>query len=675
MSTNPELASNLAYQYCVSKNWNVRDGSDGNFQVEICPYKQCDNWHFYVVYTGPKGDSGLHMCQKCGTSGNLYSLQQKMGDGPIPGVQSTKEYSKKNKIDALPDVDAAHAALLADADAMDYLLNVRGFSQEVIEDQRIGLIEKHWFKSTGEVRAIVIPYLVGDQCIFVKYRTFAPSPKDFSAPTGWSVPLYNGEILKPGLEEVIMVEGEYDAMALLTQGISNVVGVPGAGMKKAEWIATLDDVAPERIYILYDNDAKGIKGAQELASRIGIDRCLKIVIPPVRYPDKREGDKSDTCKDINDFFSRCGGTVEQFEKMKADAKQFDVNGVVGTKDGLQELKAFLQGKTSLKPTYSTPWPSLNKKVGFENGDVIDIMALEKCGKSTFALNIIEHAVKTYDESALFICLEMKQMQLLSKWVSLVTQTDCSLSDTDERGAAKLQEMLKATDTAMNFVANRDAELYFSYPTNVQDPDEIYNLIKQCHRRYGIKWVVIDNLQRLCDQTLSNMAHRTIHLSQISKKTSGLAKDLDLKMIRILQPHQIKVGEIIQSRNTDGSSQIDKDCDCKILLHRSAVGDTKMSTYESCGVVDTDSALESRMLVKVPLSRYSGGGDCDLEFVGGTSTVREITRDVRAAIPSRDPSLIRSTEVVKPLFTLPTAPRTSTQLAPVPATEDAEEISI
>jgi DNA primase len=38
--------------------------------------------------------------------------------------------------------------------------------------------------------------------------------------------LYNEEIIKPGLDELIFVEGEGDALALMSAGIDNVVEEP-----------------------------------------------------------------------------------------------------------------------------------------------------------------------------------------------------------------------------------------------------------------------------------------------------------------------------------------------------------------------------------------------------------------------------------------------------------------
>ena len=40
--------------------------------------------------------------------------------------------------------------------------------------------------------------------------------------------------------------------------------------------------------------------------------------------------------------------------------------------------------------------------------------------------------------------------------------------------------------------------------------------------------MLDNIQRLCDDTLRNQAHRTVHLSQISKQLAKIAKDYKVK---------------------------------------------------------------------------------------------------------------------------------------------------
>ena len=608
------LSSSVGLQYISSKGWNWQGGEDGQVKVEICPLCKAGNWHFYVAVSGNK--DGLWFCHRCGETGNLQTLQEACGD-KVPGVTSRKEWAGKERTpDALPDVNSCHMALLSDAEALDYLLNVRGFSAEIINELKLGVKEKVYFRQAGETKALVIPYLVTGNTVFVKYRTLSPSPKDFACPAGWDAPLYNGEILVDGLKEIIFVEGEADAISLMSNGVRNVVGVPGANTKKAVWIEALDRIAPEKIFIMYDNDKVGQRAAQEMASRIGIDKCWKITLPK-EY------------KDINEFFQK-GGSLEVFEKLKNSATLFDINGVTSSKDALEQLEDELNGKVDLAPTYITQWPDLNRLVGFEDGDVIDIVAPEKVGKTTLGLNLLEHMVSAYGEDGLLICLEMTQARLARKWVSIVTGFEETLSAPgSEEAKVKKIELLDCIGKARAIQAGRTGDLYFAYPVLVKEPADIFKLIVDCVRRYGVKWVMFDNLQRLCDDTLKNQAHRTVHLSQISKGLTKIAKDYKIKLIRILQPKRIDKGSVISTNDVDGSSQVAKDCDAMLTMWRNATGSTKQSQYQAdTQQPEEEQSFEALTWINVGLSRYSGGGKCRLFFDGARSQVKPYDETIK-----------------------------------------------
>jgi len=638
-----------ALKYVESKGWNWDGGSGGQIQIEECPFCHKKEFKFYMAVANPSEGSsrdGLYFCHhgSCQKTGNLRVLQEHMGDR-IAGVESRSEWAGKGdrKQDALPDVDVCHSALLGDADAMDYLLNVRGFSEAIIKQQKLGLKEKVYFREAGNVRALVLPYLVNGNIVFAKYRTLPPSPKDFVTPTGWDAPLYNGEILVDGLHEVIFVEGEADCLSCLSNGVTNVIGVPGAGFKKASWIETIDKVAPQKIYILYDSDRPGQKGAQELASRIGIDKCLKIVLPK-------------EVKDINEWFVK-GGTAEQFEELKKTAQLFDVTGVTSSGNALQQLEDELAGKVDLAPKYVTQWPSLNKLVGFEDGDVIDILAPEKVGKTTFGMNLMDHMCSAYGEDGLIVCLEMTQARLARKWVAMVTGWEDTITTPgSDESKKKLDELKVAVVKARETQQNRGADLYFAYPQLVKNPEDIFKLIRDCIRRYGVKWVMFDNLQLLCDNTLEHKGHRTVHLSQISKGFAKLAKDSMVKMVRILQPRQIEDGAIVQSRHTDGSSQIAKDCDAMITIWRSQVGSAKKSEWERGQGGDEEVSFDPKMKVTVALSRYSSGGSCTLHFDGARSQVQEYTNTQKTAMKANFNNAIPTEGPVTPIQGLPSPPQ-------------------
>lgn len=607
------LERSPAMKLIISQGWNFNPPSGGQIAIEKCVFCGKGDFKLYIAVSDPEEGTrdGLYFCHKCQATGNLRTLQEKLGLR-IANVDSRSEWAgKKEKQGELPDVEMCHAALLSNADALDYLINVRGFTREIIERQKLGLKEKVYFHKAGETRALVIPYLsVEGNITFAKLRTLPPAEKDFTCPSGYEAGLYNSPALSDECKEIIFVEGEADCLALLSHNIENVVGVPGAGVKKHAWIEAVDRIAP-KVYVLYDSDKAGTKGAQELASRIGLDRCLKINLPT-------------GIKDINAYFMQ-GGTVEGFEELKQKAVQFDVTGVSSTTTTLDELEEELEGKAELSPKYTSPWPALNKVVSFDDGDVIDIVAPGKVGKTTLGLNLMDHFTATYGESGLVVCLEMERKRLAKKWISMVTGYEESLAKPgSEEAKHNLKEFKVAIGKARDIQGMRTADLYFAYPQQVKSPDDIYKLILDCIRRYDVKFIMFDNLQLLCDLIIGErQGQRTVLLSQISKGLTRIAKDHGKVMIRIVQPKQLEKGAIIESRDVDGSSQIEKDCDCQLLMWRKVIGTKTQSAYdeETKEQEESSEVFDSLTRITVALSRYSSGGKCWLTFDGAKSQVR------------------------------------------------------
>lgn len=352
-----ELLSHVGWKYHPS-------GDGDNAAVETCPYCGATGYKFYVNISGEEKD-GQHDCKKCGQVGNLYQLKQKAGVS-YNGVVSMKD-SAIGKPSPLPNMAALHTALMTDekfGDVLDYLVVDRGFSLETIQKYKLGAMAREG------VHYAIYPYwdAQGNATNF-KGRSVPPAKKSFIAPANRASSLFNSACLLPNMEELFMVEGEADCLTLLNQGVVNVVGVPGAKNKKAEWIELLDAVNPKKVYIVYDRDKAGQEGALALARRVGIEKSYNIVLPEF------EG------KDINEWF-HTGKVLADFELLKQSAKLFDVNGVTGLCTTLEQLKDDVLNKGTLSAAYTTQYPSLNKRIGgFEDGDVVGVIAEAKVGKA------------------------------------------------------------------------------------------------------------------------------------------------------------------------------------------------------------------------------------------------------------------------------------------------------
>lgn len=588
-------------EYIKSKKWSFQEAGSDQFQIEECPFCHDCKYHLYI-----NQENGLWHCHKCGESGNLNKIKAHLGDSTsrFATIQGTGREPGE-----LPDIEAAKYRLSQNEDALDYLVAERGFTMKVIDKQQLGL---SYFDGKP---FLLIPYFVGGQLVNAKWRSLPPAKKEFRNVHGREIPLYNQDVLQPGLKELVICEGEADLLALLSAGIDNVVGVPGANIKKAAWLDKLDEVAPEKIYLCYDNDKVGQDAAREIASRIGLDKVWNIALPSFNKVDGTPG------KDINEWL-RIGNDAAKFEELKKAAKPFDVLGVSRLTEALNDFEHELEAKDSMAAKYATPWPSLNAVLGgAEIGDVVDILATAKVGKSTLSLNWADFVVQNYNDSVLFYCLEMTHTRLVRKWVSMVTQTDDSPAKTTEEAKSRLDSMKQAVSLAKEIAGKREADLLFAY-NRVTKPEDVYETIRQAVRRYGVKFVVFDNIQLLADMTLQNLHNRTVHISKISKTFKALATELGIVIVRIVQPNRVKDNEIAGASNADGSSQIEKDCDAMIVLHRNEAAPMKKSEFQQVKYLEAEGTFEPQMLCRVVLSRYAGGGACTLMIDGAKSTVRE-----------------------------------------------------
>jgi replicative DNA helicase/5S rRNA maturation endonuclease (ribonuclease M5) len=353
-----------------NQGWTSRPAGNGdNVAIQVCPFCNADGWKFFIAVGGEK--DSLYKCHRCGEEGNYHTLREKLGISSRNTVSLQDTVMARTPAEAMPNFEAMHRKLMTDDEygpVLDYLVSERKFNVETIEALKLGAA-----KLDGEL-AYVIPYFdAAGVGVFYKLRTVPPAKKRFKGASGRENPLYNEAVLKAGMDELVMVEGEADAIALISAGYKTVVGIPGAGQKKASWTDKLDRLAPKQIYLLYDSDKVGQDAAHEMAIRIGLEKCRNIVLPAFEKADSAPG------KDINEWLA-VGHTLEELEQLKADSRPFDVQGVQSLADVLDDLKGELT-EHGTEPKYKTPWPSLNKRVGgFEDGDVCGLMAEGKVGK-------------------------------------------------------------------------------------------------------------------------------------------------------------------------------------------------------------------------------------------------------------------------------------------------------
>lgn len=164
-------------------------------------------------------------------------------------------------------------------------LKKRGISATTAKDFGLFATEKFFGRLNKKAPAIGFPYFRDGKLTAAKYR--ALESKDFTQDTGGAQDFFGLDKVD-ATKPLIIVEGEMDALAAYEAGLENVVSVPaGAPMKVRDGkIDASEDArfsfiwnsfdllkSVPRVIIAADNDTAGQALSEEIARRIGKERC------------------------------------------------------------------------------------------------------------------------------------------------------------------------------------------------------------------------------------------------------------------------------------------------------------------------------------------------------------------------------------------------------------------
>lgn len=545
-------------EYIKSKGWKYKVSQSKRGPqalIEFCPFCNSTDWsHFYINL-----NTGQYYCHKCSASGTLLSLKEQTGDlAKLSSFKDVHVDKEEKPTISMELVDKANSLLLENGEALKYL-NRRKFSQESIVYFRLGYSEEKgnqwvWF-----------PYIVNGVVKDIKKRSLIG--KTFLRVGGESA-LLNEDIFRTNPQEVVITEGESDCIALWSAGYSNVVGATiGAQGINPNWIDLLDKVG--KIYICYDMDDAGIEGAYKLANRLGVEKCYRIMLPP-------------GIKDVNEFFQK-RYTLEHFKVLMEQSKPFHVQYVSTIGEEVAQLIYRLANKETDEENLHVPWPKLDRLLnGFSGGDLISVAGMPGIGKTAFAINIAYLFAKQ-NIPILFFELEMRPQRIIPRIVSLHTGI--------ETEHVMQIDLLQATYKEL-----KEFPFMFAYVYRKPSFDFCADTIRKGYNRYGIRFVVFDNLHFL----VRSMSDQTKEIGVVVQSFKLLAEELGIPILLIARPRKTN-RKIITNQDLKDSADIEGDSDSVILLHRDQMSEAN-ENYVGEGI------FKPETLVRVSKARWGPGGD-------------------------------------------------------------------
>ena len=285
---------------------------------------------------------GLFNCHHCGFKGTAAEFQKREYTPPAARLETVS----KKTIE---------------------FFESRGISNNTII--RLGITEaKEWMPQfEKEVPTICFNYFRGEELVNIKFR--GPQ-KSFKLAKDAELIFYNLNGLQDETEAII-VEGEIDLLSLIEAGIYNVVSVPNGASKGSQKLEYLDNCyqyfeGKDKIILCVDNDEAGNSLKNELARRLGFDRCYQ-----VSYPAE--------CKDANEVLVKHGKMALQ--TMIGNATLWPIEGIVSMNDMIDDVLSYYEN--GYPEGTKAGIPSFDEYLSFYPGQLTVITGIPGSGKSEF----------------------------------------------------------------------------------------------------------------------------------------------------------------------------------------------------------------------------------------------------------------------------------------------------
>ncbi len=131
------------------------------------------------------------------------------------------------------------------------------------------------------IHTVSIPYLTRAGVVGMKFRRIDDSKPKYDQMPGQKQHLYNVQAILDSVTDVVVTEGEFDAVACTLAG-RPAVGLAGANAWKPGWRRVFDGIG--KVIVVTDNDVKpdGSNPGQELARRVSdaLHNAVRVSLPP-----------------------------------------------------------------------------------------------------------------------------------------------------------------------------------------------------------------------------------------------------------------------------------------------------------------------------------------------------------------------------------------------------------
>ena len=518
-----------------------------------CPYcsperskqKQKD-----MTLTRKEDGAVVYHCHHCQSSGSIQPKERKLSAVPNAAIVSNK-------------LQKHH---------YEWLLK-RGISKGTADRMRLFSAEKFFGKLNKNADAIGFPYYRNGALVAAKYRSFPE--KDFTQDSGGAHDFFGIDQVVKG-QPIVIVEGEIDCLTLMEIGIPNVVSVPsGAPIKVADgkvlpsedkrfayvWNAReIIDAAPY-VILATDQDVPGQALAEELARRIGKDKCR---LAKFDRKDLNEVLLNDDPSRLIDDPSR------EIRDILDKATAYPISGLSNAttfESRLNDLFAKGTGKGA-----STGFASVDSVYTVAPGQLTVVTGYPSSGKSNFVDQIAVNLARK------------------SSWKFAI----CSFENQPEIHISRLMEIFlgkrffdgkdRMTTDERDYAFKWVNEHFLFIDTNGEEPSTLDSILERARaavKRMGVRGLIIDPYNYI--ELPRDNVTETDAISRMLTKVQAFCKTHDVHTWFVAHPAKITRTGVDQPRPDgmaiSGSMAWWAKTDCGLTVHRAVGPEVQIAVWK------------------------------------------------------------------------------------------------
>jgi len=392
-----------------------------------------------------------------------------------------------------------------------------------------------------DIECICFPFFIDNNQVNIKFR--APDKK-FKLVSGAELVWYNFNALKEH-NEIIICEGEIDALTWIENGYDNIISVPNGASKNVDYLDNSIKMfeQKEKIYLATDNDTKGIELRDELIRRLGAEKCYLINF-------KQH-------KDSNKYFAEEGGI--EFKELISNAKPVPVKGIVSIESIYTDILDLYEN--GVKPGLSIEDLEIDKFITWELGRLAIVTGVPGSGKSEFVDYIVSKLNLIHGWKAAYFTPENYPLKYHYRKIH-------------EKYSGRKFE--KATDTTDFYNIYEHVSDSYHYIMNEDDMtvESVMKSAKALVSQKGIKVLVIDPYNKLEHQYTSK-ENETQYISRFLDVITNFAKFNNVLVFLVAHPRKMTRGDIPTLYDISGSANFYNKTDYGFTVDRKKNEDNLM----------------------------------------------------------------------------------------------------